>query len=117
MLIPNSYEAKARLFVQMSSILQGQIGVTSEERQSQLLRLKQTLTSNENDGSLAAGGDLAHVSGGDYRVANNSRSAYTAAGLLASMRSTRTERTGPSAEGSSLSRQARPSKLRLRMRV
>jgi len=47
-LIPNSYEAKARLFVQMSSILQGQIGITSDERQNQLLRLKQTLTSNEN---------------------------------------------------------------------
>ena len=47
-LIPNSYEAKARLFVQMSSILQGQIGITADERQSQLLRLKQTLTSNEN---------------------------------------------------------------------
>ena len=47
-LIPNSYEAKARLFVQMSSILQGQIGITPDERQNQLLRLKQTLTSNEN---------------------------------------------------------------------
>ncbi len=47
-LIPNSYEAKARLFVQMSSILQGQIGITAEDRQNQLLRLKQTLTSNEN---------------------------------------------------------------------
>ena len=47
-LIPNSYEAKARMFVQMSSILQGQIGITSDERQNQLLRLKQTLTSNEN---------------------------------------------------------------------
>src|SRR5688572_18746208 len=47
-LIPNSYEAKARLFVQMSSILQGQIGITADERQNQLLRLKQTLTSNEN---------------------------------------------------------------------
>src|SRR5918996_1597651 len=47
-LIPNSYEAKARLFVQMSSILPNQIGITSDERQNQLLRLKQTLTSNEN---------------------------------------------------------------------
>jgi protein tyrosine kinase modulator len=47
-LIPNSYEAKARLFVQMQSILPTQIGITADERQNQLLRLKQTLTSNEN---------------------------------------------------------------------
>ena len=47
-LIPNSYEAKARLFVQMQSILPNQIGITPDERANQLLRLKQTLTSNEN---------------------------------------------------------------------
>jgi polysaccharide chain length determinant protein (PEP-CTERM system associated) len=47
-LIPNSYEAKARLFVQMQSILPNQIGITPDERNNQLLRWKQTLTSNEN---------------------------------------------------------------------
>jgi len=47
-LIPNSYESKARLFVQMQSILPTQVGITPDERQNQLLRLKQTLTSNEN---------------------------------------------------------------------
>jgi len=47
-LIPNSYEAKARLFVQMQSILPNQIGITPDERQAQLMRLQQTLTSNEN---------------------------------------------------------------------
>ncbi len=47
-LIPNSYEAKGRLFVQMQSILPAQIGMTPDDRQGQLLRLKQTLTSNEN---------------------------------------------------------------------
>jgi succinoglycan biosynthesis transport protein ExoP len=47
-LIPSSYEAKARLFVQMQSILPNQIGITPDERGNQLLRLKQTLTSNEN---------------------------------------------------------------------
>src|SRR5918997_4688587 len=47
-LIPNSYESKARLFVQMQSILPSQVGITPDERQNQLLRLKQTLTSNEN---------------------------------------------------------------------
>lgn len=47
-LIPSSYEAKARLFVQMQSILPNQVGMTPDERQNQLLRLRQTLTSNEN---------------------------------------------------------------------
>jgi len=47
-LIPSSYEAKARLFVQMQSILPNQIGITPDERSNQLLRLKQTLTSNDN---------------------------------------------------------------------
>lgn len=47
-LIPSSYEAKARLFVQMQSILPTQVGITPDDRQNQLLRLKQTLTSNEN---------------------------------------------------------------------
>jgi polysaccharide chain length determinant protein (PEP-CTERM system associated) len=47
-LIPNSYEARARLFVQAQSILPNQIGIGPDERNNQLLRLKQTLTSNEN---------------------------------------------------------------------
>jgi exopolysaccharide/PEP-CTERM locus tyrosine autokinase len=47
-LIPNSYEAKAKLFVQMQSILPTQVGITTDERQNQLLRLRQTLTSNDN---------------------------------------------------------------------
>ena len=47
-LIPNSYEAKARLFVQMQSILPSQVGISPDERQSQMMRLNQTLTSNEN---------------------------------------------------------------------
>lgn len=47
-LIPSSYEAKARLFVQMQSILPTQVGITPDERNNQLMRLKQTLTSNEN---------------------------------------------------------------------
>jgi polysaccharide biosynthesis transport protein len=47
-LIPSSYEAKARLFVQPQSILPNQIGITPDERNNQMLRLKQTITSNDN---------------------------------------------------------------------
>lgn len=47
-LIPSSYEAKARLFVQAQQILPQQVGMAPDDRQNQLLRLKQTLTSNDN---------------------------------------------------------------------
>jgi polysaccharide chain length determinant protein (PEP-CTERM system associated) len=47
-LIPNSYESKARVFAQMQSILPNQMGITPAERQMDLLRVKQTLTSTGN---------------------------------------------------------------------
>jgi polysaccharide chain length determinant protein (PEP-CTERM system associated) len=47
-LIPNSYESKARVFVQMQSILPNQMGITAAERQTDLNRVKQTLTSSTN---------------------------------------------------------------------
>lgn len=47
-LIPNSYEAKARLFVQQQQVLANLPGRTVEDRNAQMLRLKQTLVSNEN---------------------------------------------------------------------
>ncbi|HYE28670.1 MAG TPA: XrtA system polysaccharide chain length determinant [Allosphingosinicella sp.] len=47
-LIPNTYESKARVFVQMQSILPNQVGITPQEREGDLNRVKQTLTSSEN---------------------------------------------------------------------
>jgi polysaccharide chain length determinant protein (PEP-CTERM system associated) len=47
-LIPNSYESKARVFVQMQSLLPNQIGITAAERQGDLSRVRQTLTSTSN---------------------------------------------------------------------
>ncbi len=47
-LIPNSYESKARVFAQMQSILPQQMGMTPADRQTDLLRIKQSLTSTEN---------------------------------------------------------------------
>jgi polysaccharide chain length determinant protein (PEP-CTERM system associated) len=47
-LIPNSYEAKARLFVQQQQVFANLPGSTVEDRNAQMLRLKQTLVSNEN---------------------------------------------------------------------
>ncbi|MFN3945541.1 MAG: XrtA system polysaccharide chain length determinant [Allosphingosinicella sp.] len=47
-LIPNSYESKSRVYVQMQTILPNQIGITPAERQNDLFRVKQTLTSTAN---------------------------------------------------------------------
>ncbi|TFI58187.1 chain-length determining protein [Sphingomonas parva] len=47
-LIPNSYESRARVFVQLQSILPNQVGITALERQGDIARIKQTLTSTEN---------------------------------------------------------------------
>ena len=47
-LIPNSYESQARVFVQQQTILPNQIGITPAERQNDLLRVRQTLTSTAN---------------------------------------------------------------------
>lgn len=47
-LIQNSYESRAKIFVQVQSILPQQIGITPAERQNDMLRVRQTLTSSEN---------------------------------------------------------------------
>lgn len=46
--IPNSYEAKGRLFIHTDTMMPSAAGATVADRQNDLLRLKQTLTSNEN---------------------------------------------------------------------
>jgi polysaccharide chain length determinant protein (PEP-CTERM system associated) len=47
--IPNSYESKAKLFAQVQQVLPSEAAVGgAQDQQSNLLRLKQTLTSNEN---------------------------------------------------------------------
>src|SRR4028118_314446 len=47
--IPNSYEAKAKLFAQVQQVLPSESAAGgAQDQQSNLLRLKQTLTSNEN---------------------------------------------------------------------
>jgi polysaccharide chain length determinant protein (PEP-CTERM system associated) len=47
-LIPNSYESKAKVHVRVSSILPNQLGISQAERQNELIRVRQTLTSTGN---------------------------------------------------------------------
>ncbi|HEU0134051.1 MAG TPA: XrtA system polysaccharide chain length determinant [Allosphingosinicella sp.] len=60
-LIPNSYESKARVFVQMQSILPNQVGITVQEREGDLNRVKQTLTSSENLAKVVKRTELASL--------------------------------------------------------
>ena len=47
-LIPNSYESKARISVEMQSILSDQVGVDARERKKNMDRIQQTLASTIN---------------------------------------------------------------------
>jgi polysaccharide chain length determinant protein (PEP-CTERM system associated) len=66
-LIPNSYEAKARLLVQVQQALPLQPGVP-DDRQNQVMRLKQTLTSNESLLAIARRTDLANLAASDREL-------------------------------------------------
>lgn len=57
-LIPNTYESKSRVFVQMQSILPNQVGITVQEREGDLNRVKQTLTSSDNLAKVVRRTDL-----------------------------------------------------------
>ncbi len=57
-LIPNTYESRSRVFVQMQSILPNQVGITVQEREGDLNRVKQTLTSSENLAKVVRRTDL-----------------------------------------------------------
>lgn len=62
-LIPNSYEARARLFVQQQSVLPAQAAPGPDDRAQQLLRLRQTLTANDNLAQIVRRTDLNNLVG------------------------------------------------------
>ncbi|HEY9552701.1 XrtA system polysaccharide chain length determinant [Allosphingosinicella sp.] len=68
-LIPNIYQSRARVFAQMQSILPEQIGITAAERQRDLLRVKQTLTSTENLEKVVRRTDLNQLVASDRDLA------------------------------------------------
>lgn len=57
-LIPNSYESRARIFVQMPSVLPGKLGITPIEQQKDVDRVRQTLASAINLEKVVRGTDL-----------------------------------------------------------
>lgn len=68
-MIPNSYESKARVFVQTRSILQNKIGITPDEQQKNLNNIQQTLASAVNLEKVVRGTDLAGTVASDRDVA------------------------------------------------
>ncbi len=57
-LVPSRYESRARVFVQMQSMLAAKIGITDAERQRDVDRVRQTLTSVVNLEKVVRGTDL-----------------------------------------------------------
>ncbi|MBV8687901.1 MAG: chain-length determining protein [Alphaproteobacteria bacterium] len=57
-LIPNKYESKARVVVELQSILPTQVGIGAQQRQDDLMRVRQTLTSTANLEKVVRATDL-----------------------------------------------------------
>lgn len=57
-LIPNSYESKARIFVQMQSILSDKMDIDPRERKKNIERIQETLVSSVNLEKVVRGTDL-----------------------------------------------------------
>ena len=68
-LIPNSYKSTARVFVQTQTILPNQVGMMPADRQADLLRVKQTLTSADNLAKVVRRTDLNQLVSSDRDVA------------------------------------------------
>lgn len=68
-LIPNSYESKAKIFAQMQSILPQQIGITANDRQNDITRVQQMLTSSDNLQKVVRRTDLNQLVASDRDLA------------------------------------------------
>jgi polysaccharide chain length determinant protein (PEP-CTERM system associated) len=59
--MPNRYESKARVFVQMGQVLPSKIGISAAEQQNDVDTIRQTLTSAVNLEKVVRGTDLANT--------------------------------------------------------
>jgi uncharacterized protein involved in exopolysaccharide biosynthesis len=66
--IPNSYESRARVFVQMQRILPNAVGITVADQQKDVDTIRQTLTSSVNLEKVVRGTDLANTVSSDRDV-------------------------------------------------
>ncbi|MES2096305.1 MAG: XrtA system polysaccharide chain length determinant [Pseudomonadota bacterium] len=68
--MPNRYEAKARVYVQMGTVLQSKIGITAADQQNDIDTLRQTLTSAVNLEKVVRGTDMANSVSGAQDIAD-----------------------------------------------
>lgn len=68
--IPNSYLSRARVSVEMKSILPSKIGITEQDQSRDIDRVRQTLTSAINLAKVVRGTDLAATVANDRDVAD-----------------------------------------------
>ncbi|CAN5117418.1 Wzz/FepE/Etk N-terminal domain-containing protein [soil metagenome] len=68
-LIPNSYESKAKVYVEAQSILPGKMGITPQEQQQDVDRVRQTLTSAANLEKVVRSTDLSQSVASDRDLA------------------------------------------------
>jgi len=68
-LIPNSYESKARVQVQMQEILSNKVGISPQDRRRSVQQLEQTLTSSVNLEKVVRGTDLGQTVASDREMA------------------------------------------------
>ncbi len=68
--IPNTYESRARVFVQTQTILPGKVGITPADQARALDTVRQTLTSAVNLEKVVRGTDLASTVSSDRDVAD-----------------------------------------------
>ncbi|UZK66490.1 XrtA system polysaccharide chain length determinant [Sphingomonas sp. M1-B02] len=68
--MPNRYESRARIFVQLRQILPSENGVSALEQQKDIDRVRQTLTSAVNLDKVVRGTDLARTVSNDRDIAD-----------------------------------------------
>ena len=68
-LIPNSYQSKARVYVNTQSLLEDRMGITQVQSQQDLDRLRSTLASAENLEKVVRGTDLSQTVSGQRDIA------------------------------------------------
>jgi polysaccharide chain length determinant protein (PEP-CTERM system associated) len=68
--MPNRYEAKARVFVQMGQVLSAKVGINAQEQQNDVDTIRQTLTSAVNLEKVVRGTDLANTVAGPQDIAD-----------------------------------------------
>lgn len=81
--LPNRYEAKARVFVQMSSALPAAIGMTAADEQNDVDTIRQTLTSAVNLEKVVRGTDLANTVSGPQDIADRVAGLQTSIKIVA----------------------------------